>query len=115
MTLPTLSQTISKGEVKTIVDDSGDTLVIMNLEDSQGVYITTDLLQLREDTMKLLQKLIGYYKTWSDDWAKRIAEEYENDMVDEENAEEGPESLESPDFGEEGGGETMPQTPTENA
>lgn len=86
-----------------------------SLDDSQGVYITTDLLQLREDTMKLLQKLIGYYKTWSDDWAKRIAEEYENDTVDEENAEEGPDSLESPGFGEEGGGETMPQTPTENA
>ena len=37
MTLPTLSQTISKGEVRTIVDESGDTLVIMNLEDSKVI------------------------------------------------------------------------------
>lgn len=86
-----------------------------SLDDTQGVYITTDLLQLREDTMKLLQKLIGYYKTWSEEWANRIAEEYENLEEDEENQEEGPESLESPGFGEEGGGETMPQTPIENA
>ncbi len=43
MTLPTLSQTISKGEVKTIIDDSGDTLVIMNLEDAK--LILNDLLE----------------------------------------------------------------------
>ena len=43
MTLPTLSQTISKGEVKTIIDSSGDTLVIMNLEDAK--LILNDLLE----------------------------------------------------------------------
>jgi hypothetical protein len=43
MTLPTLSQTISKGEVRTIIDDSGDTLVIMNLEDAK--LILNDLLE----------------------------------------------------------------------
>ena len=31
-----------------------------SLDDTQGVYVTTELLQLREDTMKLLQKLIAY-------------------------------------------------------
>ena len=86
-----------------------------SLDDTQGVYVTTDMLQLREDTMRLLQKLIGYYKTWAEEWANRIAEEYENLEADEENEEEGPESLESPGFGEEGEGESMPQTPFEDA
>lgn len=40
--LPTISQTISKGEIKTTVNDKGDTLVIMNLEDAK--YILSDLL-----------------------------------------------------------------------
>ncbi len=43
MALPSQSQTISKGEVKTIIDDSGDTLVIMNLEDAK--LILNDLLE----------------------------------------------------------------------
>jgi hypothetical protein len=41
--LPTISQTISKGEIKTTVNDKGDTLVIMNLEDAK--FILSDLLQ----------------------------------------------------------------------
>lgn len=86
-----------------------------SLDDTQGVYVTTDMLQLREDTMKLLQKLIGYYKTWSEEWANRIAEEYENLQADEENEEEGPDSLNSPEFGEEGEGESMPNPTEENA
>ena len=43
MTLPVISQNISKGEIKTTVSDSGDTLVIMNLEDAK--FILSDLLQ----------------------------------------------------------------------
>jgi len=86
-----------------------------SLDDTQGVYITADLLQLRDDTLKQIQKLVGYYQTWADEWANRIAEEYQNEVVDEENAEEGPQSLESPSFGEEGEGESMPQPPFENA
>ena len=41
--LPTISQTISKGEIKTTVNDKGDTLVVMNLEDAK--FILSDLLQ----------------------------------------------------------------------
>ena len=55
MTLPTLSQTISKGEVKTIVDDSGDTLVIMNLEDAK--IILNDLLEY-----EIADSLLTVYK-----------------------------------------------------
>ncbi len=55
MTLPILSQTISKGEVKTIVDDSGDTLVIMNLEDAK--VILNDLLEY-----EIADSLLTVYK-----------------------------------------------------
>ena len=86
-----------------------------SLDDSRGVYISADLLQLRDDTLKLIQKLVGYYETWSEEWANRIAEEYQNEVVDAENAAEGPQSENAPQFGEEGGGESMPQPPFENA
>jgi len=56
-----------------------------SLDDSRGVYITNDLLQLDDDTLDVIKKLVGYYKAWSDDWATRIAEEYNNKIRDEEN------------------------------
>ena len=50
---------------------------------------------------------MAYYDTWSNEWATKIAEEYKNEVVDEENAEEGPEPLETEEnidepFGGEG-------------
>lgn len=59
-----------------------------SLDDSRGVYITSDLLQLDDDTLDVIKKLVGYYKAWSDDWATRIAEEYNNQIRDEENTED---------------------------
>ena len=43
MVLPAVSQTISKGEIKTIVNQKGDTLVMMHLKDAKKIL--TDLLQ----------------------------------------------------------------------
>lgn len=43
MVLPVASQTISKGEIKTIVNPKGDTLVMMHLKDAKKIL--TDLLQ----------------------------------------------------------------------
>lgn len=43
MVLPVASQTISKGEIKSIVNKEGDTLIIMTLEDSK--LILSDILQ----------------------------------------------------------------------
>jgi len=43
MVLPAVSQTISKGEIKTIVNQKGDTLVVMHLNDAKKIL--TDLLQ----------------------------------------------------------------------
>jgi hypothetical protein len=66
-----------------------------SLDDTRGVYITADLLQLNDQTLKQIQKLVAYYESWSNEWATKIAEEYNNDNKDEENAEEGPENLEA--------------------
>lgn len=66
-----------------------------SLDDSDGVYITADLLQLNQSTLVQIQKLVAYYETWSNEWATKIAEEYSNDLVDEVNTEEGPAPLES--------------------
>jgi len=54
MVSPILSQTISKGEVRTIVDN-GDTLVIMNLEDAK--VILNDLLEY-----EIADSLLTVYK-----------------------------------------------------
>lgn len=43
MVLPVASQTISKGEIKTIINQKGDTLVVMHLNDAKKIL--TDLLQ----------------------------------------------------------------------
>jgi len=85
---------------------------IYSLDDSVGVYVTTNLLQLNDETLKQIQKLVGYYQTWSDEWANRIAEEYQNEVKSEENEEGGPESLVSP--GIEGFEEEEFQTPEGN-
>lgn len=66
-----------------------------SLDDTRGVYITADLLQLNDQTLKQIQKLVAYYESWSNEWATKIAEEYKNDNKDEENAEKGPENLEN--------------------
>ena len=59
-----------------------------SLDDSRGVYMTSELLQLDDDTLEVIKKLVGYYKAWSDDWATRIAEEYNNKIRDNEDSED---------------------------
>tara|TARA_Y100000310_G_scaffold315898_1_gene367012 strand:- start:264 stop:788 length:525 start_codon:yes stop_codon:yes gene_type:complete len=83
-----------------------------SLDDSRGVYITGDMAQLSDETLKQIQKLVGYYQTWSDEWANRIAEEYQSEKADEENEGVGPESIASP--GMEGFEEEEFQTPEGN-
>jgi len=80
-----------------------------SLDDSRGVYMSGDMLQLTDDTLKQIQKLVGYYQTWSDEWANRIAEEYQNEIKSEEDEVVGPESMSSPSI--EGFEEEEFQTP----
>jgi len=55
MALPSQSQTISKGEVKTLVNEKGDTLVMMNLEDAR--IILSDLMEY-----EIVDSLLTVYK-----------------------------------------------------
>ena len=55
MVLPSQSQTISKGEVKTLVNENGDTLVMMNLEDAR--IILSDLMEY-----EIVDSLLLVYK-----------------------------------------------------
>ena len=49
---------------------------VYSLDNSNGVYISGDLVRLEDDIMELIKKLVGYYDTWSSDWAKKVVEDY---------------------------------------
>jgi hypothetical protein len=56
-----------------------------SLDDTIGCYVdTTDLIQLRDETLEVLKKLRGYYDVWSDEWSSRLTgstpEEGDDDM-----------------------------------
>jgi ABC-type antimicrobial peptide transport system permease subunit len=55
MMLPVHSQIISRGEVKTLINTNGDTLVVMNLEDAK--VILSDLLEY-----EIVDSLLTVYK-----------------------------------------------------
>mgnify|MGYP001145781874 FL=1 len=55
MILPLTSQTISRGEVKEIINSNGDTLILMNLEDAK--IILSDLLEY-----EIVDSLLTVYK-----------------------------------------------------
>ena len=43
MVLPAISQTISEGKIESVVNENGDTLIVMSLSDAK--LILTDLLE----------------------------------------------------------------------
>ena len=45
---------------------------VYSLESDEGVYISCELTQLTTGTLELIQKLYGYYETWSDKWSGEI-------------------------------------------
>ena len=49
-----------------------------SLDDSSGVYISGDLVRLSDNMMVTLKKLVGYYTTWSSEWANKLPEEYKS-------------------------------------
>lgn len=46
------------------------------LEDSDGLYITTNNVPFNNDTIDTIKKLKGYYDNWADEWAEKLATEY---------------------------------------
>lgn len=45
---------------------------VYSLESDEGVYISCELTQLTQGTLELIQKLYGYYDTWSEKWSGEI-------------------------------------------
>jgi hypothetical protein len=71
-----------------------------SLDDTVGCYVdTTELIQLRDETLEVLKKLRGYYDVWSDEWSNRLTggSAGETDSTEMGGEEEG-------GFGEEEGG-----------
>lgn len=60
---------------------------VYSLDDSNGIYISGDLVKLNEDMMEVLKKLVGYYETWSTQWANKLIDEYNADTKNSEQGE----------------------------
>lgn len=56
---------------------------VFSLDDSNGIYISGDLVRLNENMMDILKKLTGYYDTWANEWANKLAEEYPTSKEEE--------------------------------
>jgi len=54
------------------------------LEDADGLYISAENVPISDDAIITLKKLKGYYDNWADDWAQKLATEYNRDSSDEE-------------------------------
>tara|TARA_R110000803_G_scaffold47825_5_gene99607 strand:- start:1164 stop:1652 length:489 start_codon:yes stop_codon:yes gene_type:complete len=49
---------------------------VFSLDDTIGCYVSADLLQLRDETLKTLEKMRAYYDTWAKKWSEEIPVEF---------------------------------------
>jgi len=70
-----------------------------SLDDTNGIYITTNLLRLDSDTLDRVKKLAGFYDNWANEWANKVADEYRNKSTEEGTTETPSELGEAPDTG----------------
>ena len=54
------------------------------LEDADGLYITANNVALSEASITTIKKLRGFYENWADDWAQKLATEYNRNSEDGE-------------------------------
>ena len=54
------------------------------LEDADGLYITANNVPISDDAITTLKKLKGYYDNWADDWAQKLATEYNRDSSEDD-------------------------------
>tara|TARA_R110002020_G_scaffold157110_5_gene339521 strand:- start:1760 stop:2278 length:519 start_codon:yes stop_codon:yes gene_type:complete len=58
---------------------------VFSLDDTVGCYISADLLQLRDETLKTIEKLRAYYDGWAKKWSEETSAEFEDmEEYDEE-------------------------------
>ena len=56
----------------------------LTLEDADGLYITANSVQISDDSITILKKLKGFYDNWADEWAKKLATEYNRNNDEDE-------------------------------
>jgi len=58
------------------------------LEDSNGLYITANNVPFSDDVINTIKKLKGYYDNWADEWAQKLATEYNRSSENEDEVQE---------------------------
>jgi hypothetical protein len=53
------------------------------LEDTHGLYISANNVPFSDGTIETIKKLKGFYDNWADEWAEKLATEYNRDSGDE--------------------------------
>lgn len=54
------------------------------LEDTHGLYISANNVPFSDDTIETIKKLKGFYDNWADEWAEKLATEYNRETDSEE-------------------------------
>ena len=54
------------------------------LEDANGLYISANNVPFSNDTIDTIKKLKGFYDNWADEWAQKLATEYNRNTGDDE-------------------------------
>jgi hypothetical protein len=49
-----------------------------SLEETDGLYITSNNMQVSDDVVNRIQKLKGYYDNWASEWSNKLATEYKS-------------------------------------
>lgn len=58
------------------------------LEDTNGLYITANNVPFSDDTIDMIKKLKGFYDNWADEWAQKLATEYNRESKGDEQVQE---------------------------
>lgn len=58
------------------------------LEDTNGLYITANNVPFSDDTIEMIKKLKGFYDNWADEWAQKLATEYNRGSESDEQVQE---------------------------
>jgi|TARA_R110000851_G_scaffold251971_4_gene404481 hypothetical protein len=54
------------------------------LEDTHGLYISANNVPFSDDTIETIKKLKGFYDNWADEWAEKLATEYNREAQEGE-------------------------------
>jgi len=54
------------------------------LEDTHGLYISANNVPFSDDTIETIKKLKGFYDNWADEWAEKLATEYNRETQEGE-------------------------------